>query len=197
MPARLKPSLPLDGQPERTAAEDEVSPHRRTRNVLDDPRPATLSEPGPNRPEYPGSAFCLLTVQARLHVVFTRRAGVDRVEPVQRERQRIGPHEGERVAGLRPDVDPGDVEPGPRVPHGRAPGTAEKVQQAPAHGRPRSAQERRSPAAIAVTADTAVRARTGGAAAARGWRRRAVVTASRSGGGHRGRGGGGRGARAS
>src|SRR5258708_15149940 len=41
-----------------------------------------------NRPEYPGGAFCLLTVQARLHVVFTRRAGVDRVDPVQRERQR-------------------------------------------------------------------------------------------------------------
>src|SRR5260221_13589779 len=159
MPARLKPSLPLDGQPEKTAAEDEVSPHRRTRNVLDDPRPATLSEPGPNRPEYPGSAFCLLTVQARLHVVFTRRAGVDRVEPVQRERQRIGPHEGERVPGLRPDVDPGDVEPGPRVPHGRAPGAAEQVQQPRHHGRPRSAQERRSPAAMAAMADTAVQAR--------------------------------------
>src|SRR5258708_743899 len=168
MPARLKPSLPLDGQPEKTAAEDEVSPHRRTRNVLDDPRPATLSEPGPNRPEYPGSAFCLLTVQARLHVVFTRRAGVDRVEPVQRERHRIGPHELERVPGLRPDVHAGDVEPGPRVPHGRAASAAEKIKDARPHDRPRSAQERRSPAAMAVTADTAVRARTGSATAARG-----------------------------
>src|SRR5258708_3389792 len=147
MPARLKPSLPLDGQPEKTAAEDEVSPHRRTRNVLDDPRPATLSEPGPNRPEYPGGAFCLLTVQARLHVVFTRRAGVDRVEPVQRERQRIGPHEGERVAGLRPDVHAGDVESGPRVPHGGTAGAAEKIKDARPHGRPRRAQEGGGPAA--------------------------------------------------
>src|SRR5258708_28551633 len=127
MPARLKPSLPLDGQPEKTAAEDEVSPHRRTRNVLDDPRPATLSEPGPNRPEYPGSAFCLLTVQARLHVVFTRRAGVDRVDPVQRERQRSGLHEGERGAGLRPDVHARYLEPGPRGPPRRAARAAEKI----------------------------------------------------------------------
>src|SRR5258708_23128947 len=151
MPARLKPSLPLDGQPERTAAEDEVSPHRRTRNVLDDPRPATLSEPGPNRPEYPGSAFCLLTVQARLHVVFTRRAGVDRVDPVQRERQRIGPHEGERVAGLRRDVHAGDVEPGTVVADRGAATATKKIKDARPHGRPRSAQERRSPGARAVT----------------------------------------------
>src|SRR5258708_15010358 len=111
MPARLKPSLPLDGQPEKTAAEDEVSPHRRTRNVLDDPRPATLSEPGPNRPEYPGGAFCLLTVQARLHEVFTRLAGVDFGDPVQRERQPLGPPQGERGAGLPRERHPGDDEP--------------------------------------------------------------------------------------
>src|SRR5258708_39733422 len=40
MPARLKPSLPPDGQPAKTAAKDEISPHRRTRNLLDEPRPA-------------------------------------------------------------------------------------------------------------------------------------------------------------
>src|SRR5258708_23661179 len=40
MPARLKPSLPLDGQPGKTAPEDEGSPHPRPTKVLDDPRPA-------------------------------------------------------------------------------------------------------------------------------------------------------------
>src|SRR5258708_21203082 len=94
-------------------------------------------------------------------MVLAWRAGVYGIEPVERERHRVGLHELERVAGLRRDVDAGDVEPGAVVAHGRAPGAAEQVQQPRPHGRPRSAQERRSPAAMAVTAGPPGRATTG------------------------------------
>ena len=57
------------------------------------------------------------------------RAGVDRVEPVERIRGRVRLVELERVVGLRLDVDADDVEPGAVVAHRRAAGAAEQIQQ--------------------------------------------------------------------
>src|SRR6266542_137118 len=60
-------------------------------------------------------------------------AGVDGVEPVERERERVGLVELEREAGLRLDIDADDVEPGAVVARGCATGTAEQVQEPGPH----------------------------------------------------------------
>ena len=62
-------------------------------------------------------------------VPLARRARVDRVEAVQRKRERVGLVELERVVRLRLDVHAYHVEARPVVADGRAPGSAEQVEE--------------------------------------------------------------------
>ena len=58
---------------------------------------------------------------------------MDYVESLKRVCHRVGLVERERVARLGADVHPYDLESGPVVAHGRAPGTAEKIKQTRFH----------------------------------------------------------------
>jgi hypothetical protein len=67
----------------------------------------------------------------RLRERLAGRAGVDRVEPVERERHRVGLVELVRVVGVRFDVDADDVEPCAVVPAARRPSVCRASISAP------------------------------------------------------------------
>lgn len=79
----------------------------------------------------PGSSSSLLFGDRAVRLA--RRAGVDRVEPVERERERVRLVELERVAWLRVEVDADDVESGAVVADRAAAGAAEQVEQPRPH----------------------------------------------------------------
>jgi hypothetical protein len=54
---------------------------------------------------------------------------VDNVEPFERELQRVGLVELERVARHRPNVYTDDIEPSPGIPSRRTTGATEQVQE--------------------------------------------------------------------
>jgi hypothetical protein len=79
----------------------------------------------------------------RDRVPLARRAGVDRIEAVERVGHRVGLDElVARVMGLRPDVDARDVESGPLVAAGSTTGTREQVKKSRRHPRDRSSSAR-------------------------------------------------------
>ena len=110
----------------RPAQHDRVD-QRRALDVLDHVRQARGLQPFAGRSDQVGVAALVLLLQVRVGLAWRR--GVDHVEAVQRERQRVGLVELKRVVGLLDLVDADDLEAGPVIAETGAAGAAEQVEQ--------------------------------------------------------------------